>query len=124
MKSSVYITVVVVVFCVNLVSCIFQQQLDWPPSSSQDDVVVAHESPGIVGDSAKLLGGEDYRPELTEALRRQGVLDQDMQVSNAVKEREKYRHYLEKKWMTISARTEQEEARGSKASKQEDAKQS
>ena len=80
-------------------------------SGSQDDASATHETPSIAGDSAKLLGGKDYRTELTEALRRQGVLDQDARVSETLKERDKYRHYLEKEFKAISARIEQEEAK-------------
>ena len=93
--------------------CVYlsSQQVDKPASRNQDDASISQESPTIAGDSAKLLGGEDYWPELTKAFRCQGVLDQDVHTSGAVKERENFRRYLEKEWKAIGASIEQEGAK-------------
>ena len=86
-------------------------QVDKPASGSHDDASVNQESPSMAGDSVKILGGEDYWPELTKAFRCQGGVDHDADVSSVVKERDNFRHYLEKEWKAISASIEQEEAK-------------
>lgn len=86
-------------------------QVDEPASGGQDDASVSQESPSVAGDSTKLVGGEDYWSELTEALRRRGAVNEDAHVSSALKERDHFWHYLEKEWKAISARIEREEAK-------------
>ena len=89
----------------------YPQQVDKQASASQDAASINQESSNITGDNAKLLGGEDYWPELMQAFHCQGVLDQDAHISSAVKQRDNFRHYLEKEWKAISASIEHEEAK-------------
>ena len=98
--------------CRHLLVCLFIfQQVDEPASGSQDGALVSQESSSITGDSTKLLDGEDYWLELTKALHRRGVVDQDACDSSAVKERDNLWHSLEKEWKAISTRIERDETK-------------